>query len=343
MKVPEPRKLKSGTWFIQLRLNGESVPVSAPTKTECINQAQLIKAEHRAGKRAEKHAAPTLGAAIDAYIDARVNVLSPSTVRGYRAYRKSRFLAYMDRPIDKIQWQQAVNAEARLCSPKTLKNAWGLVKAVLLENGIDVTVRLPAPEVKEKLWLAPDDIPAFLDAIRDTDGEIGCLLALSGLRRSEIYGLDWTDIDLDKKVIHVHASVVLGEDAQPVKRSRNKTASSTRDVPMFLPRLYEALCAVSDKTGPVVPGNVGTLRKRVKRACERAGLPDVGVHGLRHSFASLCYSLGISELGTMQLGGWSDFNTMRKVYTHLSQSDRMKSADKLTDFFKNANKDANYE
>ena len=50
MKVPEPRKLQSGTWFIQLRLGGVSVPVSATTKKECIRQAQLIKAEHQSGK-----------------------------------------------------------------------------------------------------------------------------------------------------------------------------------------------------------------------------------------------------------------------------------------------------
>ena len=46
MKVPEPRKLKSGTWFIQMRLGGESIPVSAPTRTECIKQAEKIKADH---------------------------------------------------------------------------------------------------------------------------------------------------------------------------------------------------------------------------------------------------------------------------------------------------------
>ena len=51
MKVPEPRKLKSGTWFIQMRLGGESVPVSAATRTECIRQAEKIKADYRNGKR----------------------------------------------------------------------------------------------------------------------------------------------------------------------------------------------------------------------------------------------------------------------------------------------------
>ena len=55
MKVPEPRKLPSGSWFIQLRLNGESIPVTAETKKECLDQARLIKAEYLAGKREIKH------------------------------------------------------------------------------------------------------------------------------------------------------------------------------------------------------------------------------------------------------------------------------------------------
>ena len=71
-KVPNPRKLKCGTWFIQLLLNGESIPVGATTKKECINQTQLIKAEYKAGKREAKRKepeppkSPPLSEAIDA-------------------------------------------------------------------------------------------------------------------------------------------------------------------------------------------------------------------------------------------------------------------------------------
>jgi hypothetical protein len=39
----------------------------------------------------------------------------------------------------------------------------------------------------------------------------------------------------------------------------------------------------------------------------------------------------------MQIGGWSDYQTMRKIYTHMSQNDKQKSADKLSAYFKNAN------
>ncbi len=344
MKVPEPRKLPSGTWHIRMRLNGENVNVNASTRRECQRKAQLIKAEYKAGKRAieRTEAAPTLSAVLDDYINKRSAVLSPSTIRGYKAYKRVYFQSIMEEPVSSTDWQAAVNAEAAAgTSPKTIKNAWGLIRSALMDTGREVTVTLPAQKPHDKEWLTAEQIPVFMKAIEGKPGEIGALLALSSLRRSEIYGLDWSDIDLKNKVIHVRSSVILGVDARPVKRDQNKTASSTRDVPIFLPRLESALEAVEDKTGPVVTGNVGTLRKRIQRACAAAGLPDVGVHGLRHSFASLCYHLGVSELGAMQIGGWSDYQTMRKIYTHISEKDKQTSANKLQNFFKNANKNAN--
>ena len=47
------------------------------------------------------------------------------------------------------------------------------------------------------------------------------------------------------------------------------------------------------------------------RICRKNGLPEIGVHGLRHSFVSLAYHLGWSELTTMQIAGYSDYNTMK--------------------------------
>lgn len=336
MKIPKPQQLPSGSWRIRLNLGGERISITEPTKAAAIKKAELLKVQYENGlKMSVSGPSVKLGVAMDNYIAVRENILSPSTIRGYKAYRMTRFQPYMNRQLGQIDWQRAINSEvSQNVSPKTIKNAWGLVKSVLSENGLDVSVRLPAQIPHEKDWLTPEQIPSFMSAIRDKPGEIGALLALSGLRRSEIYGLDWKNVDLKNKIIHVKQSMVLGEKAVPVVRKQNKNASSTRDVPIFIQRLYDALCAVPDKKGMVVLGNVGTLRKRITVACKEADLPDIGVHGLRHSFCSLCYSLGISELGAMRLGGWNDFQTMRKVYTHLSEIDRDKSAEKLSTFFK---------
>lgn len=106
----------------------------------------------------------------------------------------------------------------------------------------------------------------------------------------------------------------------------------------MIPELRAALEAVpkEDRTGRVIPYAPHYIAELVNKACARAGVPEVGTHGLRHSFASLAYHLGMSELETMELGGWADAGTMRKIYTHLSQRDKAKAQNKMRSFYENA-------
>ena len=341
MKVPAPRKLKSGTWFIQLRLGGQSVSVTASTKLGVIHKAEVIKAEYRAGKRATvSGAVPTLRKAMAEYINSRRAVLSPSTIVGYQDIQRNRFQAYMDKPLDRIDWQQAVNREGK--SAKTIKNALGLVRSVYKQYSVPFPeVRLPAAVKSEHPWLTPDEIKTFIAAMRGTRHEIPALLALHSLRKSEVCALDWSDIDLDTRTIHVNGALLIDETGTWIKRDQNKTVSSNRVVRIFIPELLEALQAVEDKTGRVVKVHPETPYRAIQAVCKANGLPQVGWHGLRHSFASLCYSLGVNEMTCMQLGGWSDYQTMRKIYTHLAESDKIKIVDQLELFFQNANQNAN--
>ena len=345
MKVPEPRKLESGTWFIQLRLNGVSVPVSASTEKECRRAAELIKAEHRAGKRQiqKVKSDPTLRQAIDEYIKARSNTLSPATIRGYRYIQDGRFKSAMDKPIKSIKsWQPEINAEAKLCSAKTLKNAWGFVSSVLRENGIEHgPVSLPQVISKERPWLQPKEVAIFVAAVKGEKLEISALLALHGLRRSEILGLTWDKVDLDKKLIHVEGSAVVNYDGKLEQKNTNKNRTSRRTVPIMIPELQAALEAVQDKTGKVVDCSPNTMRSRINRICKNNGLPEVGVHGLRRSFASLGYHLKMSEREVMDLGGWADTQTMHKIYIKLAEADRAAAENKMAQFYKNANQNAN--
>ena len=339
MKVPEPRKLKSGAWFIQMRLNGVSVPVTASTAKECKRQAEFIKAEHRAGKRAVEHAKPTLRNAIDNYINARVNVLSPSTVDGYRRIQKNRFQAVMDKPISGEGWQALINAEkAGGASPKTIRNAYRFIVSVLSENGIEPgRVTLPALESKTRAWLEPEDVKKLVKAADGTPSALPVFLALHSLRRSEIAALTWDNIDLKHKTITVDGAVVQNERHEYVSKPTNKTDKSRRTIPIMIPELLVILASTPKKArhGPLVDCKPHNIPDRINAACRRAGVPEVGTHGLRHSFASLAYHLGMSELETMELGGWSNTQTMHGIYTHLAAADRAKAENKLSEFFAN--------
>lgn len=332
IKIPTPRK-RGQKWYVDLRREG--VTVIEDTEAEAKAKAIAIRAGFVEVKK--RSPAITLEKAIDNYIEVRSNVLSPSTLVGYKSVKKNRFKGMMQCPIADIKdWQEVINAEAAICSPKTVKNAWGLIRPAIEAAGVELPkVKLPQLVPKEPVFLTPEQISVFVAAVKGTPVEIPALLGLHSLRRSEIAALDWANIDLRKRIIKVSGAVVPGENWTLVEKPTNKNSASTRAVPIMIPELYDALKAVPDKSGKVVTCYISTIYDWVNKVCNDNNLPRLGVHGLRHSFASLAYHVRMSEQAAMQIGGWSDYATMRKIYTHLSTQDINAAANSMSEFYDN--------
>ena len=362
MKTPKPRKLPSGNWFIQLRLGGESIPVTASTEKECTRQAVAVKAEYLAGKRSpklpeEEKAVVTLSEAMDQYIQEKSNTLSPSTIRGYRKIQKYRFQSIAQEDVEKLAgaperfWQTVVNDEAAACSPKYLKNAFGFVKGVLryATGRLIPDVQLSAAVPSQRAFLMPDEIIPFVEAVKGTFFEIPALLALSSMRISEIQALRWENISKDPDFIRTTGAVVLDSENKLTKKKQGKNVTSSRNVPILIPSLKEAIERERKPSGPVMDITQDRLRENVHKVCIRNGLTDVSIHGLRHSFASLAYHLRMPEKIAMEIGGWSDPGTMNKIYTHIAQSDITRYQTEMANFYagkhgsekENANENAN--
>ena len=135
----------------------------------------------------------------------------------------------------------------------------------------------------------------------------------------------------------VKGAAVYDKDDKLVQKPENKNQSSTRYVPILMDELFEALKAAKKPSGLIVTCNPNTIWANIRRICKRNDLPPVGIHGLRHSFASLAYHLQVPDKYTMAIGGWNDERTMKKIYTHIAQGDVKKYEDAFSDFFKNAN------
>lgn len=345
VNVPAPRQLPSGKWFIQLRINGKSIPITEATEKECRAAATLIKAEYKTGKRVDTGARTdmTLRSAIDQYITERGNTLSPSTIRGYRGIQRTHLLSAMDKKIREIDnWQALFNEEAAKYSAKTMANTHGLISSVLKNCGCSLPdMVLPQIVKNEHPWLTPDQIVTFVDAVAGTKYEIPSLLALHSLRRSEIFAMTWDDIDLDKGKIFVRGAVVQNEHEKYVLKDTNKNTTSRRVVPIMIPALTVRMQEAHDAQTPMFRCAPSTLCRAINRICNERGLPAVGTHGLRHSFASLAHHLGMPEAECMRLGGWADNQTMHKIYLHLAESDIEKHTNAMTLFYKNANENAN--
>ena len=328
VRVPVPKR-RNNTWYSQMMVDGERLYISAPSEEEYYAKARAAKA-----KLIEiKKAAPkmTLGTAIDNYIKDNDAVLSPSTINSYHSYRITRFKDYMDEDVAQINYQRMVNEECKIVSPKTVHNAFRLVTASLKHASIPIPeVNLPQKQKAERPWLDFEQIGTFLTAIKGKPYELGALLALNGLRRSEILHLTANDVDTEKGLIFVRGASVVGTGNKLVDKATNKTTSSSRTVHIVIPRLNDI---IEGKDGKLVTTNPTTLYSSINDICRANSLPTVGVHGLRHSFASLAYHLQWSEATTMREGGWSDPSVVHKIYTHLATQDANADIERMINFY----------
>lgn len=337
LSIPKIIQLPSGSYSTKVMVDGVRHTITKDTPEACAAEATAIKYRAMQAKEKKRSGIITLSEAIDSYIDARRGSASPATIYSYERYKVNCFQSMMKADVNNTtdeQWQSAIRREAKGRSPKYVANVWGLIRAAILEStGKTPRVNLPAKEKNERPFLEPDQVKIFVEAVKGDTVEIAALLALSSLRRSELKALTWDCINFEKKTITVKGAMVYaGKEDGMVHKKQNKTNSSNRIVPI-IPPLEEALRAAERKSEYVVPYNGSWIYQRINEICAANKLPQVGVHGLRHSFASLAYHLQIPEKIAMEIGGWSDDGTMKKIYTHLAQKDIADRAKDFSNFF----------
>ena len=327
-----PKKLKSGSWRAQVylgTLDGKPVyaSVTAPTKAECAYKAAVRKAE---GLKKPPTKAITLGEAMDRYIESS-ETLSPTTLAGYRKIRRTMFQGIMAVPLPDLSdevLQQSINAESRRkskrghnVSPKSIRNAYGLVRAVMGVYG-DHLPKIKLPGLPPRFLELPE--PDFvISAVVGTDIELPCMLALwLSLSMSEVRGLKYSSIR--KGCIFID-QVVVDVDGKPIEKERAKVESRNRC--LALPadlldlirrttdfRKYERGKIFDDYLCPFKPYQ---MRRKLEKV-----LPGVSFHKLRHLNASVMLQLNVPEKYAMERGGWSTPNTMKNIYQHTFSAER---------------------
>lgn len=341
IRLPKIEQLPSGAWHTRVLVDNCRISITRETYDECVAEYLALKNGVMETKSQGIQNKISLGEAVDAYIDSTRDLVrrgrrSPSTVYGYIRYRNNTFQSAMRYNVYTTpdqRWQQAIDEEKKLGrSSKYIKNAWGLMSAAIKkETGRQPEVVLFEREENERPFLEPEQIDIFVEAIKGQPIEIPALLCLSSLRRSEMLGLTWKNVDFANRAIYVRGAKVRGEDGLNLK-PQNKTKKSRRPVPM-IPPLYDALMAATKDSEFVVNAATCTLFKHINKICQENSLPEVGMHGLRHSFASLAYHMGIPEMMAAEIGGWKDLGTMHKIYTHLAERDIAKRSREFTDYF----------
>lgn len=226
-------------------------------------------------------------------------------------------------------------------APRTVRNALTPLRALfataveegLLRSNPCAGVRLGGrrrPDAERSHGpraLTEAQLVALIDATPEEWRLLVTTLAHTGLRISELVALRWGDIDLGARRVRVRRAIVDGVADVP------KSAYGVRDVP--LPRaLADGLAArrrrgshsgdddpvfTSPRGGLIDPRNL--LRRVVKPAAVRAGVPWAGLHTLRHTYASLLFRSGWNAKQVqMVLGHHSPAFTLA-AYVHLMPDD----------------------
>lgn len=314
MRIPEPKQLPSGKWYIQIMVDGKRYNQAFDTREEAIYWASGLKTKSIEDSRSPLSL--TVSAAVDRYIESKSSILSPSTIRGYRTIKP--LMASIgntqlnDLTQEKVQrW---VNQLAKEKTPKTIQNAHGLLSAVLREYRPSMALRTTLPhKVKVEVKIPSEaEIRAMMLACEGTRYELPIMLAIwLGLRQSEILGLKWSDVEGD--YLHIRRAIVIGEEGPEEKGT--KTYSGTRKV--HIPSYLADLLGRQPKDKEHIVNMSGkAIYSGFSRICEKAGIPHYRFHDLRHVNASIMLAAGVPDKYSMKRMGHATNNMLKTTYQH---------------------------
>lgn len=194
-------------------------------------------------------------------------------------------------------------------------------------DGVDA----PSPEDYEPTIYTEEQFNILLQKLKGHKLEAFILIAgMCGLRRGELLGLTWDDIDLKNGVIRVEKNVIPTKDGIETKDPKTKKSKRIIAIPNAIIPTLKRLRGV----GPILTKingcqyHPGTVSRMFREFLDKNGLPRIRIHDLRHFNATMMLKYGITEREAQERLGHSN-GQMTKKYQHILKEMDWNAADKL--------------
>lgn len=262
----------------------------------------------------------SLRKAAEEFIDARTSVLSPSTINGYQKIINGCLPKLFDTKlsyINKQSFQKAINEYAKTHSPQTVLNVFTFISSVLKYNDIDIsdTIVLPKKQKAEVSIPTKKEMKTILAHFKGTRLELTVYFAVFlGLRKSEIYGIQWKDINFDNHTVNINKARVNDSSNGYTLKKTTKTIYSHRTLNMP-DVLFNALPKKGKDKDFVINDSPAALNSLYKREMQKLNMPYT-FHALRHYYASVMLQQGVPNRYAKERMGHSTENMLQTVYQH---------------------------
>lgn len=332
------RKLKSGNYQAIVYVteeNGErkNEYFTAPTKREALAKAR----EFELVKEDRKLKGATVQEAIKEYIENKSAILSPSTVVMYKSILRNKLKDIMPLRVLTLtanDVQLAINKEAVKSSPKTVRNIYGLLSASIGVYNVHFNIALPQKKKYSVFIPTHADIQKLMCAVKGTQLELPVMLAsVLGLRRSEVFALEWSDVDFENSLMYVNKAIVANEYNEYVLKT-TKTPFSTRIVP--IPEHFLKVLETHKGEGKVCTiKSPQMITWHFRKTTKELFGHSFRFHDLRHYTASVMLALGVPDKYAMKIMGHATNNMLKNVYQHTFEEKEKEVHKTIGDFYNN--------
>ena len=349
------RKRSDGRWEgrVVVAYDEKGLPktknVLAKTKMECEAKLEKLKSEVGIVKRDKVKPNMLFGEWIDFwYQNYKKLSLRPSTQSAYENVIYNHIIPEIGKiPLEKLnandleQFYARMKKGGRLQYKDTLGAGMSdrMVRAChahcrsalekafedgLVHTNVAVGCKIPPKKAKEMNTLTEDEMQRFLiQAKYDGYFEI-CLLALTtGMRRGEIMGLQWQDLDFNTGMLEIKRQAYFLNGRMQTNEPKTKSSIRTIKLPEAVLKVLKKLKEETRSRWMFpsprvddVPRNPNTLQKKIRKVLERADCKRIRFHDLRHTFATTALANGMDIKTLSSIIGHVSSSTTLDIYLH---------------------------
>jgi integrase len=228
---------------------------------------------------------------------------------------------YPDRALSNVTAENLLAALAFCKTPSTYMRYRGRITAILncarRAKWLREIPELPTKRVKAKPreWLTHEEWDRLFVRLPTHQRQMAKFAIETGLRQDNVLGLEWSRVDLERRMVWVEAEDMKG--AKPISIPLSEGALDVLKARVGIDKVW----VFTYRGRPIQE-----VKTAFRRACVEAGVPHFTWHGLRHTWATWHAQAGTPLDVLQKLGGWADLR-MVLVYAHHAPSHLASYAD----------------